>query len=324
MASIRRQIIDVFYLSEASMKVLDLFCGSGGFSLGFQEAGYKIVGAFDAWRPAIETYNANMSHEAEFCDLSDIRSFLKLIEKKHFDIIIGGPPCQDFSSAGHRQEKERANLTLSYAQIISITRPHFFLMENVARSRASKTYKEARQIFIENGYGLTEVVLDASYCGVPQIRKRFFCIGVLHETNGFMSEIVDNAIHKKRMTVREYLGKEIDVEHYYRHPRNYSRRAVFSIDEPSATIRGVSRPIPNGYKGHHRDSSEIDATLRPLTTLERACIQTFPKNFQWIGSKTDIEQMIGNAVPVKLAKFIAECLKEYIGKKTNTVKEEAA
>jgi DNA (cytosine-5)-methyltransferase 1 len=168
------------------------------------------------------------------------------------------------------------------------------------------------------------VVLDASYCGVPQIRKRFFCIGVLHETNGFMSEIVDNAIHKKRMTVREYLGKEIDVEHYYRHPRNYSRRAVFSIDEPSATIRGVSRPIPNGYKGHHRDSSEIDATLRPLTTLERACIQTFPKNFQWIGSKTDIEQMIGNAVPVKLAKFIAECLKEYIGKKTNTVKEEAA
>ncbi len=298
------------------MKILDLFCGSGGLSLGFQEAGFKIVGAFDAWKPAIETYNANMDHKAVFCDLSDVQGFLKLIHKQSFDMIIGGPPCQDFSSAGHRQEKERANLTRSYAQIIATAKPRFFLMENVARSRTSEAYKEAREIFAAAGYGLTETILDASYCGVPQIRKRFFCIGVLDEEDGFMNAIVEKALNKKQMTVRDYLGKEIDVEHYYRHPRNYSRRAIFSIDEPSATIRGVSRPIPDGYKGHHRDSTEIDKSLRPLTTLERAYLQTFPKRFKWIGSKTDVEQMIGNAVPVNLAKFIAACFNQYLDKKS--------
>ncbi len=305
------------------MKVLDLFCGCGGLSLGFQKAGYEIVGAFDSWKPAIETYNANMDHEAVFYDLSDVQGFLKLVKKKGFDMIIGGPPCQDFSSAGHRQEKERANLTCSYAQIIVAAKPRLFLMENVARSRTSKAYKEAKRIFSEAGYGLTEIVLDASYCNVPQIRKRFFCIGILGEPDGFMSEVIQNSLSKRPMTVRDYLGKEINVDHYYRHPRNYSRRAVFSVDEPSATIRGVSRPIPDGYKGHHRDSTEIGKHLRPLTTLERSRIQTFPKTFKWVGSKTDVEQMIGNAVPVNLAKFVAECLNEYMGRKSKQTKKAA-
>lgn len=305
------------------MNVLDLFCGCGGLSLGFKKAGHKIVGAFDAWKPAIETYNANMDHEATFCDLADVHGFLKLVKKNSFDMIIGGPPCQDFSSAGHRQEKERANLTCSYAQIIAAAKPRFFLMENVARSRTSEAYKEARRIFSEAGYGLTEIVLDASYCGVPQIRKRFFCIGVIGEKDDFMAELIHSSLAKKRMTVRDYLGKEINVEHYYRHPRNYSRRAVFSIDEPSATIRGVSRPIPDGYKGHHRDSAQIGKHLRSLTTLERSRIQTFPKTFKWVGSKTDVEQMIGNAVPVNLAKFVAECLNEYICRKSKQTKKAA-
>lgn len=302
------------------MRVLDLFCGCGGLSLGFQKAGYEIVGAFDAWKPAIDIYNANMDHEALLYDLSDVEGFLKLTKKKSFDIIIGGPPCQDFSSAGQRMEKARANLTCSYAQIIAALRPRFFLMENVARARASNAYQEARHIFGDAGYGLTEVVLDASYCNVPQIRKRIFCIGALDEPDGFMDVTLENSLSKKRMTVRDYLGKEIGIEHYYRHPRNYSRRAVFSIDEPSATIRGVSRPIPSGYKGHHCDSIKINKNLRSLTTLERSRIQTFPKKFKWIGSKTNIEQMIGNAVPVNLAKFVAECLIKYNNEKLKHVR----
>jgi DNA (cytosine-5)-methyltransferase 1 len=294
------------------MQILDLFCGCGGLSLGFQKAGYEIVGAFDSWKPAIETYNANMDHKAVFCDLSDVQGFLKLVETKSFDMIMGGPPCQDFSSAGHRQEKDRANLTRSFAQIVAGAKPLIFLMENVTRSKTSNAYKEARNIFSEAGYNLTEIVLDASYCGVPQIRKRFFSIGILYQYDDFMTEIINSSLNKKRMTVRDYFGNDINVEHYYRHPRNYNRRAVFSIDEPSATIRGVSRPIPNGYKGHSLDSSEIGNNLRPLTTLERSRIQTFPKNFKWVGNKTDVEQMIGNAVPVNLAKFVAECLNKYV------------
>jgi len=165
---------------------------------------------------------------------------------------------------------------------------------------------------LKSGYGLTEMVIDASQCGVPQTRKRFFCIGEKGADNGFMDEIIKHSLSEKKMTVRDYMGKELDINHYYRHPRNYNRRAIFSVDEPSATIRGVSRPVPGGYRGHPLDSAGIDGQLRPLTTMERSRIQTFPKDYRWIGSKTDVEQMIGNAVPVNLALFVARCLLKYI------------
>jgi len=113
------------------------------------------------------------------------------------------------------------------------------------------------------------------------------------------------------MTVREYLGDELDIDYYYRHPRNYSRRGIFSVDEPAPTVRGVNRPVPDGYKGHPGDPIKVSRKLRPLTTSERARLQTFPANFKWVGSKTDLEQMIGNAVPVRLAEFVAKAILEY-------------
>jgi DNA (cytosine-5)-methyltransferase 1 len=113
------------------------------------------------------------------------------------------------------------------------------------------------------------------------------------------------------MTVRDYFGKNIDTNYYYRHPRNYSRRAIYSIDEASPAIRGVNRPIPKGYPGHPGDPVAVSESVRPLTTLERSQIQTFPKDFVRAGNKTEIEQMIGNAVPANLAKFVALAIIDY-------------
>ena len=70
-------------------------------------------------------------------------------------------------------------------------------------------------------------------------------------------------------------------------------------------MRGVNRPIPKGYPGHPNDACPVEDCSHALTTNERALIQTFPRDFKWIGSKTDTEQMIGNAVPVKLAEYVA-------------------
>lgn len=95
------------------------------------------------------------------------------------------------------------------------------------------------------------------------------------------------------------------------------RRGIFSIYEPSPTIRGVNRPIPKGYKKHSGDPVDITDSLRPLTTIERSYIQTFPKNFIFSGSKTDLEQVIGNAVPVKLGEFVANCIIQYIDDRDN-------
>jgi DNA (cytosine-5)-methyltransferase 1 len=117
------------------------------------------------------------------------------------------------------------------------------------------------------------------------------------------------------MTLFDYFGKSLGIEYYYRHPRSYARRGIFSIYEPSPTIRGVNRPIPKGYTKHDGDPVEISDKVRPLTTKERSRIQTFPDNFIFNGSKTVLEQVIGNAVPVKLAEFVATCIMEYISDK---------
>ena len=115
------------------------------------------------------------------------------------------------------------------------------------------------------------------------------------------------------MTVRDYLGETLGIEHYYRHPRNYNRRGVFTIDEPSPTIRGVNRPVPKGYKLNTCDPEGICLdTVSPLSTIERSYLQTFPREFLFQGTKTNLEQMIGNAVPVNLGLFVAKGITEYI------------
>lgn len=294
------------------MRTIDLFAGCGGMSLGFQNAGFDIVAAFEFWDVAAECYGKNFSHPVFRTDLSDVQNAIEQIRKFSPDMIIGGPPCQDFSHAGKRVEASRASLTESYAKIIDAIRPKYFVMENVDRAEKSKAFESARNIFKDAGYGLTQMVLDASKCGVPQKRKRFFCIGTLGKEDDFMRNLLESGISKKSTTMRDYFGDTLDFEFYYRHPRNYNRRAVFSIDEPAPTMRGVNRPVPKGYPGHPNDACPISNDVRALTTLERSLIQTFPATFKWCGNKTDMEQMIGNAVPVKLAEYVAIKFNDYI------------
>lgn len=294
------------------LRAVDLFAGCGGLSLGFQNAGIDVRAAFEFWEVAAHCYEQNFSHPVYRADLSDTDAAIKLIKPYLPDLVIGGPPCQDFSHAGKRVEATRASLTGSFATIISIVRPAYFVMENVDRAEKSHAYAFARETFKDAGYGLTEIVLDASLCGVPQKRKRFFCIGILNGEDGALKDTITLNMSKEETTLRSYFGKALSFEYYYRHPRNYSRRAIFSIDEPAPTMRGVNRPVPKGYPGHANDACPLNDSIRALTTQERAMIQTFPNDFVWDGSKTDTEQMIGNAVPVKLAEYVATALLTYI------------
>ncbi|MDE0469755.1 MAG: DNA cytosine methyltransferase [Candidatus Poribacteria bacterium] len=313
------------------MKFIDIFAGCGGMTLGFQNAGFEAVAAFDNWEPAIKVYRANFAHNIHKLDLGNWQESLRTLNAYQFDMIIGGPPCQDFSHAGKRNEElGRADLTISFARIVAHIKPQWFVMENVDRTVKSQRYRQAGQILREAGYSLTQRILDANQCGVPQKRKRLFLIGELGLSISMesraLASYLDNNLTTKPMTVRDYLGESLGVTHYYRHPRNYSRRAVFSIDEPSPTVRGVNRPIPKTYKMHPKDTAPISESVRPLTTLERSYLQTFPKDFHFMGSKTDLEQMIGNAVPVKQAEYIARCISAYISEKgdtLNSIKQES-
>lgn len=295
------------------MRAVDLFSGCGGLSLGLENAGLDVVAAYENWNAAASIYQQNFNHPVFEFDLSDVQGAVEHINQFNPDIIVGGPPCQDFSSAGKRNESgSRGDLTLSYAQIIIGVMPRWFLMENVERINKTEVFAEAKKLLREAGYGFTEMVLDASKCGVPQKRKRMFLIGQLETFDNFLRDRLLQGLSRNSMTIREYMGEELDTENYYRHARSYARRGVFSIDEPSPTVRGVNRPIPPGYVSHPGDSTAQLENVRPLTSLERSYIQTFPRTFNWNGlNKTTLEQIIGNAVPVNLARYVGSCIMAY-------------
>lgn len=298
-------------------RAVDLFCGCGGLTLGLAHGGFDVEAGVDSWLPALQVYRANFrGHAGIRFDLSDEGGTVDLVSSFAPYLIAGGPPCQDFSIAGKLKEGDRADLTVKYARVVAKVRPPTFIMENVPRASLSDAYKEARSIFKEAGYGLTVRVLDAVDFGVPQYRKRLIMVGMLGQRDGFLDLQFDLrlAMGPPRITVREFLLDEIDgVEDYYRHPRTYARRAIYSVDEPSATIRGVNRPRPSSYKKHPDDSAE-PSEVQALNTYQRARIQTFPKGFIWPEEilKSTVEQMVGNAVPVKLAAFVARALHDHI------------
>ncbi|NPD83022.1 DNA cytosine methyltransferase [Prevotella sp. PINT] len=303
-------------MAKKKIRVIDCFAGCGGLSLGFQNAGFEIAAAYDFWDEAISIYKRNFEHPIYKRDLNDIEDLSDMISLKPM-VIIGGPPCQDYSSAGRRDENlGRAQLTIKYAEIVTRIKPCYFLMENVPNIQKSEKLEIVLSMFKAAGYGISRMVIDASKCGVPQKRKRYIVIGGLNEEDGFLDSLLLKGQSKKSMTLRDYFGDSLGFEHYFRVPRSYSRRGIFSIDEPSMTIRGVDRPVPSGYPGHPNDPIPLNPSIRSLTPQERSWIQTFPRDFDWgDGSKTNLNLAIGNAVPVKLAEYLARCLKKHINEK---------
>jgi DNA (cytosine-5)-methyltransferase 1 len=301
-------------------KAVDLFCGCGGLSLGLRRADFNVVAGIDGWQDAITVYSANnANHLAIQHDLSDEDSTVEIVAPHNPFLIAGGPPCQDFSSAGGRVEGTRAELTVKFANVIERVGPAAFIMENVPRARNSAAFRDALQVFRRAGYGLTMIVLNAALCGVPQARKRLFLIGLMGEPDDFLLPSLEASMSSTPMTIRQYDPDLVGFDFYYRHPRTYFRKAIYSIDEPSPTIRGINRPKPSTYKMHDADSHPpSDDRVKSLDLEQRARLQTFPpRYFDVKVSKAAKEQMIGNAVPVELAHFVASALNQYIDEKAD-------
>ena len=130
--------------------VLDLFCGAGGLSLGLRRAGFRIIAAYDNWQPAIETYAANFDDPIERIDITEDSHLPKA------DLIVGGPPCQGFSSAGMRRDEDARNtLVRVFARLVAAAKPRAFLFENV---EGFLTGSRGRFIF-----DLLEPLIEAGY-----------------------------------------------------------------------------------------------------------------------------------------------------------------
>src|SRR5437763_6164014 len=140
------------------MRVADLFCGCGGLSGGFQAVGHEIVFAADTWSRARLTYDANFDHASSRLDLSDVIEAAHAVSQKAPEIIVGGPPCQDFSVAGLRTEAANADCTVAFAEVGRTCRPLWFVMENVPGAASSPDWAIARRRLGAPGYGTAELV----------------------------------------------------------------------------------------------------------------------------------------------------------------------
>ena len=167
------------------MKIIDLFSGVGGLSLGFEWSGFETLLAVDNWEDAITTYNYNRDNK---CGITmDMKKFneLKLnqiVGNSTIDGIIGGPPCQGFSTARlsnsttkikHINE-DRNQLYLEFFETVKIIKPKFFLIENVrglVSSNRGGFVKDIENRFGSIGYNVSYEVLNAADYGVPQNRK---------------------------------------------------------------------------------------------------------------------------------------------------------
>lgn len=164
--------------------VIDLFCGCGGLSYGFIEAGYDVLLGIDHWKDAIVTFeNTHKNAKGIVADLfkETPKEISKKTEIKNVDVIIGGPPCQGFSIAGKRIiDDERNQLYKSFVSFVKHYQPKVFLMENVPNivSMGKGVVKDSIiEDFEKLGYTVVYKVLLASEFGVPQNRRRAFFVG---------------------------------------------------------------------------------------------------------------------------------------------------
>jgi len=169
------------------MNVIDLFCGCGGFSKGFEQAGFNIVYGIDNWKDATVTYKHNFpSATISNDDITKVRGKNILeatgLSSNDVDVVIGGPPCQGFSLSGKRMIDDPRNILYkSFVKIVSDLKPLVFVMENVpglVRLFNGKVKDCVINDFTELGYDVQMQILSSDRFGVPQQRQRVFFVGI--------------------------------------------------------------------------------------------------------------------------------------------------
>ena len=274
------------------MKIIDLFSGIGGFSLGFQRAGYEFSEHYfsEIDKHAIANYKYNFPNAKHIGDITTLHGR----EFTDIDIITFGSPCQDFSLAGRREGLKGAKSSLIQHAIALIAdiRPSIFIWENVKgafSSNAGADFWAILQTFANiGGYRLEFQLLNTKWL-LPQNRERIYLIGHL----------------AGRSTPRVFPIGEITKD----------------SSKKTRNIYDYSRTILRGYKNSTSTGSFIktkDNKIRYLTEIECERLQGLPDNWTQYGnyngrikriSKTQRYKLIGNAVTVDIVELIAKRLK---------------
>ena len=340
------------------MKIASFFSGAGGLDLGFTNAGFELAYANDNWKGCWGTFEKNHGI------IIDKRSIIDIKPEEIPDVIgfVGGPPCQSWSLAGAMKgiNDPRGKLFWNYIELIEKKQPLFFLAENVPGILSPKHKPEFMKIikkFWDIGYIVSFMLMDVRYYGIPQERKRVIVVGY-HRKLRKKFEFPKGK--EKWITLRESIwdlppakpaseknktnGKLEIPNHEYMNGGfstiYMSRNRVRGWEEQSFTIQAGGRHAPihpqaPKMKFIEKNKKEFvkgkEHLYKRLSVRECARIQTFPDNFIfYYDNVADGYKMVGNAVPIKLAEYLAkkimQDLKEILGEKwlINLIKQQEA
>jgi DNA (cytosine-5)-methyltransferase 1 len=329
-------------LDRSAVHVLDLFCGGGGLSEGFLQAGYDVVAGVDIEADFLATYEAN--HEdalAIQADLSavDPESFFEShpIQRDEIDVVIGGPPCKGFSIAGHRDpDDERNYLVGTFIDFVEYVQPDAFVMENVPGIKSMEGGETLRAIlegFERAGYEKPAYeTLNAADYGVPQKRRRVIFQGrrdgsiptYPERTHGPSKQATLTGRQlKPYVTVEEALLQRGDADPIPELPNHETTDHSAEMIERIADVdpgESLYESYGDSWRRLPRDEPSITVKenhnapfIHPVedrvgTVRECAILQSFPDDYVFRGPKSTQLKVVGNAVPPGLSKAIAESL----------------
>ena len=327
------------------MNIVSFFAGAGGLDLGFQNAGFNVIWANEYDKEIWETYQKNHPHT-----VLDKRSIVNVPsnEVPECDGIIGGPPCQSWSEAGAMKgiEDKRGQLFYDFIRILEAKQPKFFLAENVSGmllGRHSSALENIKEMFRNAGIGyeLSFEMVNACDYNVPQDRKRVIFVGIRKDL-GFSYQfqkpnfpkltLQDAILDLKDNVLPATTNNKTNGNNCHFPNHEYmtggfstifmSRNRVRSWDEQSFTIQAGGRHAPIHPQAPKMKFIEQNIRVfvpgqehlyRRLSVRECARIQTFPDNFIFHYDNISAGyKMIGNAVPVNLAHFLANTIKQQI------------
>lgn len=364
---------------------VDLFCGVGGMSLGFEQAGFDVIAAADVEKVHVDTYSKNFPTCTALClDLAlvsgDKFKEQAAIKDKHIDVVFAGPPCQGFSTIGKRQREDPRNFLLNdLARLIVDVAPSYFVVENVAGillGDAVRNLEEFVRRVKRAGYFTVEPIqiLDAAEFGVPQRRRRVFLLGYAANVRPpcYPKSLYPNSDNgdSERPTVWDAIGDLPKVEKIeylldtdeFRgtlgKPSAYAQMLRGEIRDPDDRSRrpdvngnglgGCSRTVhtaetirrfENTKQGRSEEVSRfyrlskdgLAPTLRAgtgpaqgsfmaprpihpfqnrcITIREAARLHSFPDWFRFHHTKWHGFRQIGNSVPPRLARAVAESVR---------------
>lgn len=298
------------------MNIVSLFSGAGGLDLGLINAGHNIIWANDIDLDSCDTYKKNIGDHVICEDIAKIH----FSDIPDCDVIVGGFPCQGFSMANllRKPEDSRNKLYKYFYKLVKEKQPKYFLAENVRGLLSLGKGAVIKQIvkdFENAGYRVEYKVFNTADYGVPQTRVRVIIAGTRIDLPEELNYVFPDPTHNKEDWISIGAALEEIPEPESNHDlknhiyskykvtnRNFTGHRTTDPEKPSPTILARG----NGKGGvcaiQHPNNH------RRMSVRESALVQTFPVNFEFIGSMTSMYRQIGNAVPVKFAEKLGQKL----------------